>query len=223
MTVTVRPARSGDGAGISRAWLSAATYYADLDPEHFQVPRAEGLAESWDNQFVQQDDDLLQLVAELDGQVVGWLWARIEPPGPNAAAQLAREHGWTRLVVTSLIVDRGHWRGGAGTALLEKAEAWGAPRVPRLPAWTPTRTARSRCPSTKITWATSAARSYSRNGSDHLIRSLVSDPDDTDADLLGPDAGMGPTALAARGAVVRIGSGWTDMPDRSSVYDATRR
>ena len=48
MTVTVRRAISGDGAGISRAWLSAGTYYADLDPEHFQVPRVEGLAEDWD-------------------------------------------------------------------------------------------------------------------------------------------------------------------------------
>lgn len=38
-----------------------------------------------------------RLVAEVDGHVVGWLWARIEPPGPNAAAQLTREHagpGW---------------------------------------------------------------------------------------------------------------------------------
>jgi GNAT superfamily N-acetyltransferase len=125
MTVTVRPARPGDGAGISRAWLSAATYYADLDPEHFQVPHAEGLAKSWDNRLAHQDDHSLQLVAELGGQVVGWLWARIEPPGPNADAQLIRELGWTRLVVASLIVDRDHWRGGAGTALLEEAEAWG--------------------------------------------------------------------------------------------------
>jgi len=46
MAVTVRPARSGDGAGISRAWLSAAVYYADLDPEHFQVPDAEAQAMS---------------------------------------------------------------------------------------------------------------------------------------------------------------------------------
>jgi GNAT superfamily N-acetyltransferase len=125
MTVTVRPARSGDGAGISRAWLSAASFYADLDPEYFQVPRTEGLAEGWDNQFDQHDDDSLQLVAELDGELVGWLWARIEPPGENASAQLTREHGWTRLTVASLIVDRNHWRGGAGTALLEAAEAWG--------------------------------------------------------------------------------------------------
>jgi GNAT superfamily N-acetyltransferase len=125
MTVTVRPGRPGDGAGISRAWLSAAAYYSGLDPEHFQVPRAEGLAESWDNQFTRPDDGSLHLVAEVDGQVVGWLWARIQPPGPNASAQLTREHGWTRLEIASLIVDRDYWRSGAGTALLEAAEAWG--------------------------------------------------------------------------------------------------
>ncbi len=125
MTVTVRPARSGDGAAISRVWLNAAAYYAELDPEHFQVPHAEGLAQGWDSQFDRLDDDSLQLVAELDDQVVGWLWARIERPGPNAAAQLTREHGWTRLVVASLIVDRDHWRSGTGTALLKAAESWG--------------------------------------------------------------------------------------------------
>jgi GNAT superfamily N-acetyltransferase len=92
------------------------------------VPEAAGLADGWDNQFDAQDDDSLQLVAEVGGQVVGWLWARIQPPGPNASAQLTREHGWTRLVVSSLIVDRDHWRGGAGTALLEAAEAWGRAR-----------------------------------------------------------------------------------------------
>jgi len=125
MTVTVRPGRPGDGAGITQAWLSAAAYYSGLDPEHFQVPPAQGLAESWDSQFSRHDDGSLHLVAELDGQVVGWLWARIQPPGPNASAQLTREHGWTRLEVASLIVDRDHWRSGAGTALLEAAEAWG--------------------------------------------------------------------------------------------------
>lgn len=125
MTVTVRPAQSGDGGGISKAWLSAGAYYADLDPEHFQVPRAEGLAEDWDNLFDRPGDDSLHLVAELNGQVIGWLWARIEPPRRDASAQLTREHGWTRLFVDSLIVDRDHWRDGAGTALLEAAEAWG--------------------------------------------------------------------------------------------------
>jgi GNAT superfamily N-acetyltransferase len=125
MAVTVRPARPGDGAALSRVWLSAAVYYTDLNPEHFQVPQAEGLAESWDSQFARHDHDSLDLVAELDGQVVGWLWARIEPPGQSASEQIVREPGWTRLEVVSLFVDRDHWRGGAGTALLEAAEAWG--------------------------------------------------------------------------------------------------
>jgi len=37
------------------------------------------------------------LVADLDGQVAGWLTARIERPAPGAARQMVREHGWTRL------------------------------------------------------------------------------------------------------------------------------
>src|SRR5689334_11616398 len=77
-------------AGVAeRGWL-----LCDLDPEYFQVPDAEGLADS------------------RDSQVISWLWAKIQPPGSNAAAQLTREHGWTRLEVASLIVDRS--TGGAG-------------------------------------------------------------------------------------------------------------
>jgi GNAT superfamily N-acetyltransferase len=128
MSVTVRAARPGDGAGISRVWLSTATYYAALDHEHFQVPSAEGLAEKWDDQLGEERGDWLQLVAEFHGQVAGWLAARIEPPEQNAASQLTREHGWTRLLVDALIVQRGQWRQGIGTALLEAAEAWGRAR-----------------------------------------------------------------------------------------------
>ena len=128
MSATVRPARPGDGAAIAQVWLSAAAYYADLDPAHFQVPRAEGLAQGWEDELGQEDLASLRLVAEADGSVIGWLSARIEMPEAGAAIQLTREHGWTRLVVDALIVDRGHWRQGAGTALLEAAEAWGRDR-----------------------------------------------------------------------------------------------
>ena len=47
MLVQIRPARPGDGEGLARVWLSAGAYYADLDPAHFQVPSADGLAESF--------------------------------------------------------------------------------------------------------------------------------------------------------------------------------
>jgi GNAT superfamily N-acetyltransferase len=125
MTVRVRDARPGDGSGIARVWLSAAAYYAGLDPVHFQLPSAEGLAGRFENAIPRGGGDLLQLVAELDGRVVGWLSARVQRPDQDAEVELAREHGWTRLMVEVLIVDGGQWRQGAGTALLERAESWG--------------------------------------------------------------------------------------------------
>jgi hypothetical protein len=42
--VEVRALRAGDGAGCARAWLDAARYYVDMEPENFQMPAEEGLA-----------------------------------------------------------------------------------------------------------------------------------------------------------------------------------
>jgi GNAT superfamily N-acetyltransferase len=165
MGVTVRAARPGDGDGIGRAWLSAAAYFAALDPGHFQVPAADGLAASWDDELGQDSDDTLRLVADVDGQVCGWLAARIEPPVDNAAAQLTREPGWTVLVIDALIVHRDHWRRGAGTALLEAAEAWGRARGARVVRLDTMYTAPSRCRSTKSGWDTSAVPSSFRSSS----------------------------------------------------------
>jgi GNAT superfamily N-acetyltransferase len=128
MSVTVRAARPGDGADIVQVWASAAAYYAALDPAHFQVPRGKGMAGDWDAWLGQQDEGSLRLVGEVDGKVVGWLSARIEPPEEDAGLQLTREHGWTRLAVDALIIDQEHWRHGAGTALLQAAEGWGRDR-----------------------------------------------------------------------------------------------
>jgi GNAT superfamily N-acetyltransferase len=108
---------------MARVWLSAAAYYADLDPAHFQVPPAEG--ESFEASFGTGREDELMLVADLDGQVAGWLTACIEHPAPGAARQMAREHGWTRLHIDALLVDQAAWHQGIGTALLTAAERWG--------------------------------------------------------------------------------------------------
>jgi hypothetical protein len=108
MSVTIRPARPGDGADIVRVWASAAAYYTAIDPGHFQVPRGEGMAESWDAFLGREDETSLRLVAEAGGKVAGWLSARIEPPEEDAEMQLTREQGWTRLAVDALIVDQDH-------------------------------------------------------------------------------------------------------------------
>ena len=125
MAPSVRIARPGDGAGITRVWLDTSAYYAELDPEHFKVPDAPGLAELTDDQLGMLGDRALSLVAEVDGHLVGWLSARLELPNQNADRQFVREHDWTRLLIDALIVERLQWRKGVGTMLLEAAESWG--------------------------------------------------------------------------------------------------
>jgi len=130
MLVQIRPARPGDGEGLARVWLSAGAYYADLDPAHFQVPSADGLAESFEAAIkaTSGSHDRLRLVADWNGQVAGWLTAHVEHPADNTAHQLVRDLGWIRLMVDALVVDQALWRQGTGTALLEAAESWGRDR-----------------------------------------------------------------------------------------------
>ena len=80
MAPSVRNARAGDGAGITRVWLDTSAYYAELDPEHFKVPDVHGLAELADDQIAMLGDRAISLVAEVDGRLVGWLSARLELP-----------------------------------------------------------------------------------------------------------------------------------------------
>jgi GNAT superfamily N-acetyltransferase len=112
---------------MARVWLSAGAYYADLDPAHFQLPSAGGLAESFEADITATSEggDKLRLVAERDGLVAGWLTAHLERPAANAAYQLVRELGWIRLIVDALVVEQPLWRQGTGTMLLTAAESWG--------------------------------------------------------------------------------------------------
>lgn len=130
MSVQIRPPRARDGEGMARVWLIAGAYYADLDPALFQVPSADGLAESFEASIEARstDPDSYGLVAERAGELAGWLTAHIEHPSPGASYQLIRELGWTRLMVDAVMVDRALWRQGIGTALLAEAESWGRDR-----------------------------------------------------------------------------------------------
>src|SRR5579872_6304089 len=96
MSVQIRPPRPGDGEGMARVWLSAGAYYAELDPAHFQLPSADGLAESFEAEPGPRGPDALQLVAELDGEVAGWVTARIERPAAGTATGGARSSSRSR-------------------------------------------------------------------------------------------------------------------------------
>lgn len=124
--VLVRPPRPGDGDGLARSWIDAGEYYTSVDPECFQIPESAGLA-NWLEEWALKvtSEDACMLVAEVDGQAVGLVWAVVEQPIPNAARQFVRDVGLIRLMIHALVVQRAYWRRGIGTRLMQYAEAWG--------------------------------------------------------------------------------------------------
>jgi len=127
--IIVRSPRPGDGAQLARAWLEAGRYYAELAPETFQVPETEGLADYMERGWKPSDDpDLHELVAEIQGRVVGAATARIERPLDSARYQLQRQFAETRMVVDVVFVEEAFRRMGVGAGLMAALEEWGRDR-----------------------------------------------------------------------------------------------
>jgi len=124
--ITVRPHRAGDAAELARAWLDAGRYYAALAPDTFQEPETEGLPEYLGRRDDEPGDpDVLRLVAEVGGRVVGSAAARILRPMEGARYQLQREFAETRLHVDVVVIEDAYRRHGVGQQLMDALEAWG--------------------------------------------------------------------------------------------------
>jgi GNAT superfamily N-acetyltransferase len=116
----------GDGEGLARCWLDVAAYYAKLNPELFQIPDADGLAQVCEDWLLNVGGETTHsLVAEIKGQVVGFVSATMHPPIEQAARQFVRDAGLTRLVIDALVVQEAYWRHGIGRRLMDAAEEWG--------------------------------------------------------------------------------------------------
>ena len=122
--IEVRRARKSDAAALVRIHADMGAYYAEVAPELFHDPDLQGF------ELVLEDeigDDLLalQLVAEVDGEVVGSLDARLLLPPAEAQFAFTRDLFAPRLRIEYLATAAAHRRTGVGTALVEAAEAWG--------------------------------------------------------------------------------------------------
>jgi GNAT superfamily N-acetyltransferase len=121
----VRPPELEDAPALTAAWLDGGRYYAELDPEHFQVPEEDGL-DGWTQRWIceDRDADSAILVAERNGAVVGYVHGSVTRPQPDAARQLMRELTEPVLHVDALMVRESYRRQGAGTALMLALERW---------------------------------------------------------------------------------------------------
>jgi GNAT superfamily N-acetyltransferase len=103
-------------------------YYAGLAPDLFRVPDGEGLVEFVEPTPADNSETSLLIVAELDGEVVGHLFAELVTPTDSDRFQSPAEMSEVRLFIQALSVLQRHWRRGVATALVGEAETWGRDR-----------------------------------------------------------------------------------------------
>ena len=126
-SVTIRPARPADAPALGRLGAYLVAEHHAFDPKRFIAPLP-NLAERYGSFLVSQIErpDMIVLVAERDGAVVGYAYAGVEGSDYMALRGPAG-------VLYDLVVDPGHQRQGIGTKLLDAALAdlarLGAPRV----------------------------------------------------------------------------------------------
>ena len=106
----IRETLPGDGAACASMWRGSREFFASINPDTFQVPAAEGLAEWLEeiNALFRADPAVLHLVAEVDGAVVGHISATLHEPIDTAARQLQTDLSRRRLHVDSLGVSAAH-------------------------------------------------------------------------------------------------------------------
>ena len=120
--IQIRPAVPEDADGIARAFLESAEYHAGLDPERYSAPAVETIAARYREGLEhpsQAGRENLTLVAELSGEIVGFLDARLEQSPDMMHREMIYCH------IAEIAVRRGHRNQGIGGRLLQAAEDWG--------------------------------------------------------------------------------------------------
>jgi GNAT superfamily N-acetyltransferase len=124
---TIRLATSADLPALGRLGATLMRTHHDFDPQRFMEPGtdpADGYAWFLGRQL--KDDDVVIFVAEQQGEVVGYVYAGLEP---ISWKELRDACGF----IHDVVVDERARRSGTATALIEAAVVWlrerGAPRV----------------------------------------------------------------------------------------------
>ena len=124
--VTVREFRAGDGEGLAEIIRENSGHYAVLAPDYFKQADEEGLAE-----FVESDNEWRAApenfgrVADVDGEVAGYIEATLQPPMDSAQWQSQRDVAAPRLFIGFVQTSDRFKRMGVATRLVEAAEEWG--------------------------------------------------------------------------------------------------
>jgi ribosomal protein S18 acetylase RimI-like enzyme len=121
-TIEIRPAVPEDADGIARTFLESAEYHAELDPERYLTPQVETISARYREGRQHPSDagrEVMTLVAELSGEIVGFIDARLEQSPDEMHREMIYCH------IAEIAVRCGHRNEGIGGRLLRAAEDWG--------------------------------------------------------------------------------------------------
>jgi ribosomal protein S18 acetylase RimI-like enzyme len=119
---TIRPAVPEDANGIARTFLESAEYHARLDPARYSTPTVETVSARYREGRQHRPDaggESITLVAELSGEIVGFIDARLE----QSLDAMHREMMYCH--IAEIAVSGQYQNQGIGGRLLRAAEDWG--------------------------------------------------------------------------------------------------
>ena len=125
----LREPRADDATAIAQLTVELGLYYSQLAPELFAPVVADGLAE-----WATSDADwyarpsTFAAVAEVDGEVAGYVEASIQEPGENARFDVNRDLRTRHLYISYVATAEAHKRKGVATQLVQAAEDWARSR-----------------------------------------------------------------------------------------------
>ena len=120
--IMIRPAVSEDADGIAGTFLESAEYHARLDPERYAPPAVETISARYREGRQHPPGacgEVITLVAELSGEIVGFIDARLEQSPDPMHREMIYCH------VAEIAVRSRHRNQGIGGLLLRAAEDWG--------------------------------------------------------------------------------------------------
>ena len=126
-SMTIRPATSSDVPALGRLGALLLRTHYEFDTERFMAPdENSGDGYAWFLGTQLHEADVVVLVAEQNGAIVGYVYAGLEP---QSWKELREACGF----IHDVVVAEGGRRSGVATALIDAASEWlrgrGAPRV----------------------------------------------------------------------------------------------
>src|SRR6476661_7871107 len=122
LAAIIRRAVAEDADGITRTFLESAEHHASLDSELYFIPAVETIAARYregQQHPAEERPESITLVAELSGDIVGFLDARLYQPTDAMHRQMIY------CLISEIAVRRQHQNHGIGGQLLRAAEDWG--------------------------------------------------------------------------------------------------